>query len=665
MGDVAFALLCQANQLALAIQIGGAIFLLIGGAREDRARGWVERLEGILPVLWLIYMGAAVFAIAVRAAQVADESALISLSEVGWLEAYAFGTHVGRVAIAKIAVAAVLGVLLSIFPRRRACPSCRRLRLIGLSISAGIIIAIGPLAGHAAADDTTMWLVPIHMVHLLATSIWLGGLPFWIAYVVDASRELDNETLGQLHVKLKAFSRLAISCVAILIGSGIVLASGYVETAGDLFGTRYGTLLCGKIALLAGVLLIANRMRVQFLPILAVAETPARLSLMSAARWVVVELMLAATIVCLAVVMAQTTPATHDQPRWLLGRRLSLAATWQSPDTQSAVTIALLITAFLATWLLVARGRLTPVVKVAIVTLILVGAGTALWKLSVPAYPATYRRSTASYLTISIANGMQKFKERCVDCHGLGGLGDGSMVGRLPKRPANLSEPHTALHTAGDIYWWIDHGIPESGMPGFSDKLDEQSSWDIVNFLRTFSEGFQARTLDVSILPGGPWLGAPNFYFDDADGETRELREYRGYSNVLVVFPPKGNSGISRSEQISRWSDALRHERTQILLIGDEVPDQNGLVVIRNGAGEIRQAYDLLSRTIVNRGDGRQLGMNRDHMEFLIDRFGYVRARWIPDESTADWKQLGSLLKEIKLLNEEPRIRPPPEEHVH
>ena len=87
--------------------------------------------------------------------------------------------------------------------------------------------------------------------------------------------------------------------------------------------------------------------------------------------------------------------------------------------------------------------------------------------------------------------------------------------------------------------------------------------------------------------------------------------------------------------------------------------------IVRGGADEIRESYELLSRTLVNRGDGRSLGMMRSHMEFLIDRFGYIRGRWIADEESNGWSPTDRLLQQVDKLNTEPRILPPPDNHIH
>jgi len=306
--------------------------------------------------------------------------------------------------------------------------------------------------------------------------------------------------------------------------------------------------------------------------------------------------------------------------------------------------------------------------RAAVVAAGLVGIGLALWPLTVPAFPDTYRRSTVPYLTVSIFAGMQHFEQNCTACHGTGGLGDGPAAKGLPKPPANLSEPHTALHTAGDMYWWLTHGIAPSGMPGFADVLDDEARWDVINFLRVFSQGFQARVLSPAIVPERPWLGAPGFYLDGDDDSARELKDFRERSNVLLVFPDSGAAASrARLQELDRDTDRMRRRGLTVVVICDalDAGATGNTRTVRNGVDEIRASYELLSRTLPNRGDGRSLGMKRGHMEFLVDRFGYIRARWIADEEPDGWSPVDRLLRQVDQLNTEPRLLPPPDSHIH
>jgi putative copper resistance protein D len=52
------------------------------------------------------------------------------------------------------------------------------------------------------------------------------------------------------------------------------------------------------------------------------------------------------------------------------------------------------------------------------------------------------------------------------------------------------------------------------------------------------------------------------------------------------------------------------------------------------------------------------------HVEFLIDRQGYLRARWIGIRDAAK-TQAAEMLAQIELLNREPPGAPPAEGHGH
>jgi putative copper resistance protein D len=52
------------------------------------------------------------------------------------------------------------------------------------------------------------------------------------------------------------------------------------------------------------------------------------------------------------------------------------------------------------------------------------------------------------------------------------------------------------------------------------------------------------------------------------------------------------------------------------------------------------------------------------HLEFLVDRQGYLRGRWIATEGLG-WGEPEQLLTAIDVLLQEKRIAPPPDLHVH
>jgi len=73
--------------------------------------------------------------------------------------------------------------------------------------------------------------------------------------------------------------------------------------------------------------------------------------------------------------------------------------------------------------------------------------------------------------------------------------------------------------------------------------------------------------------------------------------------------------------------------------------------IVTDGAQEAATAYLLFRRTLSDPGT-TVLGEPPSHMEFLIDRFGYVRARWLPQEDGGGegWRDTQFLLDQIERI---------------
>jgi putative copper export protein/mono/diheme cytochrome c family protein len=657
-----------AGYLSLAWLIGGAAFLLLSGPTADPIlRAWRER--GSKSFLWAVSICflATFTGLVAQTAVTVDLPFARMIDEGEWLKSFAFQTRYGRVALLKLSLLLILLVSAHLLVKAK-LPRSESLGTALVLILAMAVAATGPLASHAAGDELAAWLQPFQIMHAVAASAWIGGLPAWIGLVLAVGPFADVERCAYAAAALNRFSRLATICVVVIVASGVALGAGFVNSQGDLLGTSYGLLICSKVTVLLGILLIANHLRQAFLPaVTTLSGAPLRYA--AAARWVSLELSLATIVLGLASMLSQTMPAAHQQPYWWLPFRFTLDATWPVWPTPLLVVSGAVLTALSAVWLLSSRPGMAAPQRAAVVAAGLVGMGFALWPLTVPAYPDTYRRSTVPYLTVSIFEGKKQFERQCTACHGPGGLGDGPAAKELPKQPANLSEPHTALHTAGDMFWWLEHGIQPSGMPGFAHVLSDEDRWDVINFLRAFSQGFQARVLTPSIVSERPWLGAPDFYLDGNDDKARELKDFREKSNVLLVFPdPDQQFSLARLRELGRDLDRMRADGLVVLVISDilDAGVSGSATIVRGAANEIRESYELLSRTLLNRGDGRSLGMKRSHMEFLIDRFGYIRARWIADEEPNGWSPTDRLLlQQVDKLNTEPRMLPPPDNHIH
>jgi putative copper resistance protein D len=514
-------------------------------------------------------------------------------------------------------------------------------------------LALAPWAGHSAAADAGWTVLPAHALHIAAAGVWLGTLPALLG-LLRAQPDACEHLLAR-------FSALALRCMLAIGASGLLLALVHVERWPALLATDYGAQLMGKLALLAGVLALAARLRARLSARLAGRPFDAG----RAARLLGVELALALGVLLLATSLGQTVPARHDGIEWWLPFRIAPDATWPGSGVPERVLgwagIAAVGVA-LAAW---ASRRRKALLAIVAGTGAVAGLVLALGALSVPAYPDTYRKPSVPYHALSVANGAQLFSTHCVACHGTAAHGDGPLARTLALPPADLTEPHTAVHTAGDIFWWLTHGKPPGVMPGFADRLGEDDRWDLINFVRTLSSGYQARILTERVVPRAPWLASIDFSFDTSRGETGTLKDYRGRSAVLLVFFSLPASG-PRLAQLGAAQHALVQAGVQPLAVpldaGTVCPPQLGACVT-DGAAETVRTYALLRRTLSN-ADARDAEAVPAHMELLVDRFGYIRARWLPAES-AGWAKLEALLAQAAALAAEPQVREPPEDHVH
>jgi putative copper resistance protein D len=391
------------------------------------------------------------------------------------------------------------------------------------------------------------------------------------------------------------------------------------------------------------------------------------------AGFVAVEAVVGAALVAVAALLALTPPGAHTTPDWPFSFRLAPDVTWNFPGVKSRVFIGgqLILVGVLAliAGCLVKRWR--PLLIAGAGILLVAGAQEGLPPLAVDAYPTTYLRPAVPYNASSVAHGQSLYRTHCAVCHGPAGHGDGPDAAALPKRPADLTAPHTNDHTAGDMFWWLTHGLP-AGMPGFAGALSEDDRWDLINFIRALSAGEAARSLTDIDEPGRPRLTAPDFTFSTGPAQA-SLKDYRGRQPVLLVLFTLPSSR-ARLAQLSRAYDDLRSLNAAVIAVPmgseEKILSRIGVSppilfpVVTDGAADIVSTYPLFCRTRAPEGARPDPPMP-SHVEFLIDRSGYLRARWIPGGTTPGWSDIKVLLAEIHALNQETVVASPPAEHVH
>ena len=169
-----------------------------------------------------------------------------------------------------------------------------------------------------------------------------------------------------------------------------------------------------------------------------------------------------------------------------------------------------------------------------------------------------------------------------------------------------------------------------------------------------------------------PSMGPPNFSYFAHDGSSGTLKDFREQKTVMLVLFSWPQSQ-ARLEQLRQAHESLSGSNTQILAVPMNDPDLQEMAaimaslpfpVVTQGAAEITRSYALFRRTL-DRPDLLGEGSVPGHMEFLVDRYGYLRARWIPEADGAGWTDLDSLQQQLAQLNREKEILPPPGDHVH
>lgn len=600
-------------------------------------------------------------AIAVFAAQLGTVAGTPGVADPAEWVRYALDTRFGLAWMVQHAIALVLLVLLAARTRLVATMGRQR-HLVSCAALATLAVPMSALAGHGAGGDAAI-AVPVQWLHILAAGCWLGGLPVLLARSRHAARNRTEAACAL--VALRRFSVMAGGAMLCLVVTGALSASLQVAGLAPLLGTSYGHLLLLKLSLLAAILIIAAHIRWRLLP----RATPTgslvgeRLPLLLG-----LELMLALGLVAVASRLADTVPAIHDQIVWPLPVRWAPEATWSLPGVSEQVVAGLALALAGAGGGLACIGRSARGRWLVAASVVIAGLWVAVSPLTVEAGRDTYRRSSTAYDATSIAAGERLFRGSCAACHGTGAMGDGSAAS--PPRPrADLTAPHVRDHTAGDMFAWISNGIAAGGMPAFADLLAEDERWDLVNFVHAVSIGYQARILRETIVPKAPWVAAPDFAFVTASGAAVALQDFRERAVVLLVLFALPESE-PRLRELRRSAAALAAAGVAVIAVpidpeaeADPAVIPGAMPAARTG-NEIVGAYMLFRRTLINQRAG-EVGPRPRHMEFLIDRYGFLRARWLPEDNSSGWDDVTVLLDQARALTSEGRVRAPPDAHLH
>jgi copper transport protein len=178
----------------------------------------------------------------------------------------------------------------------------------GALLAAGATLLVPGLSGHAAQTSARGLSVALDWLHLVAGSLWVGGLigllVLW--WSLPAARRVAG-----LMVAVPRFSNLAFVSVLALIGSGIGASLVHLPTFASLWQTSYGQALLVKIGLLCAALMLAAVNLVRSRPRLIAAKERPELASGAAVllrRLVSGEALLVAAAVVAAAVLSSLPP---------------------------------------------------------------------------------------------------------------------------------------------------------------------------------------------------------------------------------------------------------------------------------------------------------------------------------------------------------------------
>jgi putative copper export protein/mono/diheme cytochrome c family protein len=513
-------------------------------------------------------------------------------------------TSFGHVVILQLVTLAVLAVTIG-------WRDTQLRQRLALAITAA---ALSLQSGHSHAfsmQPGPSLLLACDVVHLLGAGGWLGGLIPLLMLVMMAPYKAAA-------TGARWFSPLGQLCIVALTISAAIQGWVLVASVPGLIGTAYGWMVFLKLVLFGVLVGFAWFNRYRFAPAL-LREAPEG-GKHVLVRSIATQTGFALAIVVAASVLSELPPAMHLQALWPFSERPSLAAVQEDPDflyevlwAGGAIAASL---AVLALSLVLRRLRLVALAVFAVVGWF---ALPHMDVLLVPAYPTSFYHSPSAFASSSIVEGAALFGQNCVSCHGAGGRGDGALAKTLPVPPADLTAAHLWMHSDGELFWWVGHGMvtPENtqAMPGFADTLDEDQLWALIDYIRAHNAGYARHETASWPHP----IQAPDFGLHCGE-RVMQLADMRGRFVRLV---------IGAAPPASAETDA-------VTVVAGVAP--KGVCVAQDET--VPAAYAIVAGVAPAALAGAQ---------FLIDGSGWLRAVQLPT-GPGDWDKPGALRAEITRL---------------
>lgn len=277
---VAFGVVRGLNYLTLALMVGGLAFLFfawtpglmaVAGIQRRWAmasRAFASRLWRLIAIAIVLGVIVSVLGVLLQGASAAGVSLWSSLK--GSIINSTLNSRFGKVWGLRAIDWVLLGILL-LTARAMGADTIRVLRpdaqdtgaaaltprpprvILALLGIGGAYLAITPaLAGHASIESPVAVFFPSDALHVLAGSVWVGGVACLLLALPAATRQLEGPERSRLLLAtLARFSPLALGSVVVIAATGVIQAYIDVRSVHGLLHTTYGALIIIKVVLLS------------------------------------------------------------------------------------------------------------------------------------------------------------------------------------------------------------------------------------------------------------------------------------------------------------------------------------------------------------------------------------------------------------------------------
>jgi copper transport protein len=326
---------------AIALAIGAFAFLLLpwlGGLRAVAGAGpeWLAASEAFVARARVLFQIAVVAGVASSVAgivlqgQTAAGGTLLDAVSPSVVQGV-LETHFGVIWGLRTLVWVALGGALLLAYRRQELPVMKPATLSAagaalprgfgdrrqLAVMLGLVALLGispALAGHANAQNPTAVLLPTNAAHVIAISVWIGGLAMLLFVLPHATRLLELPDRSRLLAAvLSRFSTIAGACVAVVLLTGIVQSFVYIRSVDNLLHTDFGQIVLAKILLFVALMAFGGYNRQFSVPrlnkIAAGGESPGRAGVMLR-RALRGEVLLVAVVLGVTGALSGFAPAT-------------------------------------------------------------------------------------------------------------------------------------------------------------------------------------------------------------------------------------------------------------------------------------------------------------------------------------------------------------------